>query len=150
MFIQTESTPNPATLKFLPGQTVLEIIDPASIWVSVRFDQMQSRGLGMELPASILLRSQSGQGLTGHVARVEPLADAITEEIMAKVVFDQLPDTLPPVGELAEITVALPELTTAPVVPNASIKHLNVSSIGTHKPSNRIFESVERAFKTFD
>jgi hypothetical protein len=25
MFIQTESTPNPATLKFLPGQSVLEI-----------------------------------------------------------------------------------------------------------------------------
>ena len=24
MFIQTEATPNPATLKFLPGQTVLE------------------------------------------------------------------------------------------------------------------------------
>ena len=24
MFIQTESTPNPATLKFLPGQTVME------------------------------------------------------------------------------------------------------------------------------
>ena len=25
MFIQTESTPNPATLKFLPGQTVLDL-----------------------------------------------------------------------------------------------------------------------------
>ncbi|MFZ3580896.1 NifU family protein [Loktanella sp. DJP18] len=25
MFIQTESTPNPATLKFLPGQTVLDV-----------------------------------------------------------------------------------------------------------------------------
>ena len=25
MFIQTEATPNPATLKFLPGQTVLEM-----------------------------------------------------------------------------------------------------------------------------
>jgi hypothetical protein len=24
MFIQTEQTPNPATLKFLPGQTVME------------------------------------------------------------------------------------------------------------------------------
>ena len=24
MFIQTESTPNPATLKFLPGHTVLQ------------------------------------------------------------------------------------------------------------------------------
>ena len=25
MFIQTESTPNPATLKFLPGRTVMEV-----------------------------------------------------------------------------------------------------------------------------
>ena len=25
MFIQTESTPNPATLKFLPGQTVMAV-----------------------------------------------------------------------------------------------------------------------------
>jgi hypothetical protein len=25
MFIQTESTPNPATLKFLPGQSVLDM-----------------------------------------------------------------------------------------------------------------------------
>ena len=25
MFIQTESTPNPATLKFLPGQTVMDM-----------------------------------------------------------------------------------------------------------------------------
>ena len=24
MFIQTEATPNPATLKFLPGQTVMQ------------------------------------------------------------------------------------------------------------------------------
>ena len=30
MFIQTESTPNPATLKFLPGQTVLELGPPTS------------------------------------------------------------------------------------------------------------------------
>ena len=27
------------------GQTVLEVIDPASIWVNVRFDQLQSQGL---------------------------------------------------------------------------------------------------------
>ena len=25
MFIQTESTPNPATLKFIPGQDVMEV-----------------------------------------------------------------------------------------------------------------------------
>ncbi len=107
------------------GQPVVEVIDPSSLWVNVRFDQLQSAGLAVGLPASILLRSRSGQSLTGYVARVEPLADAVTEEIMAKVVFDQLPELLPPVGELAEITVSLPPLESAPVVPNASIKHLN-------------------------
>jgi HlyD family secretion protein len=107
------------------GQTVLDVIDPASIWINVRFDQLQSSGLVNGLAASIVLRSRSSQRLDGRVARVEPLADAVTEEIMAKVVFDQLPDTLPPVGELAKVTVALPALTTTPVVPNASIKRVD-------------------------
>ena len=53
------------------------------------------------------------------------MADSVTEEILAKVVFDQMPDSLPPIGELAEVTVALPDLLAAPVVPNASIKRLN-------------------------
>ena len=107
------------------GQAVLEVIDPRSIWVNVRFDQLRSRGLAMGLPASILLRSHAGEPVAGKVARVEPLADAVTEEILAKVAFEQIPDVLPPVGELAEVTVALPELDAAPVVPNASIKRLN-------------------------
>lgn len=107
------------------GQAVLEVIDPASIWINVRFDQLQSGGLAPGLPASIVLRSRSGQRLTGRVARVEPLADAITEEILAKVEFNQLVDTLPPIGELAEVTVALPSLAATPIVPNASIKRLN-------------------------
>lgn len=107
------------------GQAVLEIIDPATLWVNVRFDQLHSRGLAPGLPATILLRSGAAQPLTGHVARVEPLADAVTEEILAKVVFDRLPERLPPVGELVEVTVSLPPLPAAPVVPNASIKRLD-------------------------
>ncbi len=75
--------------------------------------------------ASIKLRSGSEGDFTGRVARVEPLADAITEEILAKVVFDQLPDPLPAVGELAEVTVALTQLAATAVVPNASIRRLD-------------------------
>ncbi len=107
------------------GQAVLEVIDPNSIWINVRFDQLQSKGLAPGLPADIVLRSQSGTALSGHVARVEPLADAVTEELLAKVVFEQLPAPLPPVGELAEVTVALPQLDSVPVVPNAGIKQRN-------------------------
>ncbi|MBN1141138.1 MAG: TetR family transcriptional regulator [Deltaproteobacteria bacterium] len=59
------------------------------------------------------------------MARVEPLADAVTEELLAKVVFDEIPDPLPPLGELTEVTVALPALPEGPVIPNAALKRID-------------------------
>ncbi|MDP2810241.1 MAG: efflux RND transporter periplasmic adaptor subunit [Rhodocyclaceae bacterium] len=112
------------------GQSVVEVIDPASFWIEVRFDQLRAAGLGAGLPARIVPRSLAGQspeglaGLAGRVARVEPRADAVTEERLAKVVFDALPEPLPPIGELVEVTVALPSLPARPVVTNASVRRL--------------------------
>lgn len=60
--------------------------------------------------------------MPGKVLRLEPLADAVTEELLAKVVFAELPDPLPPLGELAEVTVDLPPLPAAPAIPNAAIQ----------------------------
>jgi len=109
------------------GQAVVELIDPNSLWVNVHFDQLHARGLKVDLPAQIVLRSQAGEMRAGRVLRVEPMADAVTEETLAKVVFEQLPEPLPPVGELAEVTVLLPPLPAAPVVPNAAIRQINGS-----------------------
>ena len=106
------------------GQAVVELIDPQSLWINVRFDQIHARGLAAKLSAQIVLRTQTGE-LTGRVLRVEPLADAVTEEILAKVVFDQIPEPLPAIGELTEVTVALPTLSSGPVIPNAAIKRLD-------------------------
>lgn len=106
------------------GQPVVEVIDPASLWVNVRFDQLRAGGLRAGLPAHAVLRSQAGRAVAGQVLRVEPVADAVTEETLAKVVFDTLPEPLPPVGELVEVTVTLPPLPTAPVVPNASVQRI--------------------------
>jgi len=107
------------------GQAVVELIDPKSLWVNVRFDQIRAHGLAANLPATIVLRSQTVKLPQGRVLRVEPLADAVTEETLAKVVFDQLPEPLPPVGELAEVTVALPALPAAPIIPNAAVQQRN-------------------------
>lgn len=107
------------------GQAVVELIDPMSVWVNVRFDQISAHGLQAGLPAYLVLRSRAGKPLVGRVLRVEPLADAVTEEILAKVVFDALPEPLPPIGELAEVTVALPPLPAAPVIPNASVQQVD-------------------------
>jgi RND family efflux transporter MFP subunit len=104
------------------GQAVVELIDPASLWINVRFDQLGAAGLAAGLPARIVLRSRDGEALTGRVFRIEPKADAVTEETLAKVVFETVPRPLPPVGELAEVTVDLPELPAAPVIPNAAIR----------------------------
>lgn len=107
------------------GQAVVEVIDPTSLWVNARFDQTSAQGLAPGLPADITLRSQPGLPLAGHLMRIEPLADAVTEEILAKAVFEHLPEPLPPLGQLAEITVTLPALAARPTVPNASLRHYN-------------------------
>lgn len=104
------------------GQAVVEIIDPSSLWVHTRFDQGSATGLAANLPVQIILRSQQANALSGKVLRVEPLADAVTEELLAKVVFDALVSPLPPLGELAEVTVQLEKLPAAAVIPNAAIR----------------------------
>lgn len=106
------------------GQAVVELIDPENLWVNVRFDQIHARGLAANLSAQIVLRTQPG-ALQGRVLRMEPLADAVTEEMLAKVEFDQIPLPLPPVGELAEVTVALAPLPAGPVIPNAAIQRID-------------------------
>lgn len=106
------------------GQSVVEVIDPASLWINVRFDQLRVSGLRAGLPVQIVLRSQEGIRFAGRVLRLEPMADAVTEETLAKVIFDALPKRLPPVGELAEVTVAMSALPETPVLPNASVQRV--------------------------
>ena len=105
----------------IAGETVVEMIDPARLWVNVRFDQLSATGLAAGLPAHVELRSRNAEVLAGQVLRIEPKADAVTEELLAKVVFDAVPAPLPSLGELAEVTVDLPALPATPVVPNAAL-----------------------------
>ena len=109
------------------GQAVVEVIDPRSLWINTRFDQISAAGLASDLPARVALRSRSGQQTEGRVLRVEPMADAVTEELLAKVTFEAQPELLPPVGELAEVTVDLPALTATLVIPNAAIRRVGDS-----------------------
>ncbi len=107
------------------GQAVVEVIERGSLWLSVRFDQQRAQGLAAQLPAQIVLRSRAGEAVAGRVVRLEPHADAVTEELLAKVEFSVSPAVMPPIGELAEVTVALPAHAALPVVPNASIQRVD-------------------------
>lgn len=104
------------------GQSVVEMIDPKSIWINVRFDQIATQGLTQGLLAQIVLRSQKDHLFQGHVMRLEPKADSVTEELLAKITFDALPEPLPPLGELVEVTVDLPPLSARAIIPNAAVR----------------------------
>ena len=106
------------------GQSVLEIIDPTALWIDTRFNQISAEGLAAGLSAEIRLRSRHSQLLPGRVLRVDPLADAVTQELLAKMVFTRPPRPLPPLGELAEVTISLPALPPRPVIANAALREV--------------------------
>jgi len=103
------------------GQAVLKLMDPRSLWITVRLDQGRSAGLRVGLPAQIVLRS-SPQPFSGKVVRVEPISDSVTEERIAKVAFDSLPQAVS-TGEMAEVTLHLPVISDALLIPNAALGH---------------------------
>lgn len=106
------------------GQALLQLVDPASLWVRMRVDMGRSQALAAGLSARVVLRSRPGVERPGHVVRVEPLADSVTEERIAHVALDAdgAEPLVPAVGEMAEVTLALPASAPGPVVPNASVQ----------------------------
>lgn len=106
------------------GQAVVEIIDPSQLWINVRFDQTQSAGLAAGQRAWIALRSRPDAPLSGTIERVEPLADALTEEVLAKARFT-VTGGRPSIGELAEVTVALPAQARTLAIPNAAVHRID-------------------------
>ncbi|MDP2241965.1 MAG: efflux RND transporter periplasmic adaptor subunit [Burkholderiales bacterium] len=109
------------------GQAVLKLMDPASLWIKVRLDQGRSSGLRLGLPADITLRSRPGVSLAGKVGRVEPVSDSVTEERIAQVTFDTLPQGLS-AGEMAEVTLRLPGVRDALLIPNAALRQRGAKS----------------------
>ena len=106
------------------GQAVLRLMDPATLWVKLRVDQGRSAGLVPGLVARITLRSRPGETLAGKVARVEALADSVTEERLAMVAFDAMPAGASlgaSVGEMAEVTLQLPATAQSLLLPNAAV-----------------------------
>jgi HlyD family secretion protein len=103
------------------GQAVLKLIDPASLWVKTRLDQSRSTGLRAGLPAEITLRSNPGKLLAGKVVRVDPVSDSVTEERIVQVAFDNLPQDVSS-GEMAEVTLHLPVVREALLIPNAALR----------------------------
>lgn len=123
------------------GEAVVEVVDTGSLWLNARFDQRGSAPLASGQKVNIELRSRGKQSVTGKVLWVEPVADTVTEETRAKILFDPLPAPLPAIGELAEVTVSLPVQSAVVAVPNSAIHRQN-GVTGVWKITGRSHEFV--------
>ena len=106
------------------GQAVFHLVDPATLWVRTRIDQARFYGVALGQKASIVLRSRPDAPFLGKVARLEVQGDSVTEERFVNVAFDDLAGLIP-LGELAEVTIELPAVSDALLVPTAAVKKLN-------------------------
>ena len=106
------------------GQAVVQVIDPASLWVRARVDQGQSGGVRVGQPVEIVLRSDPKTVHRGDVQRVDWVSDAVTEERIVNVGFASRPEGVS-VGELVEVTIRVAELADARSVPAAAVKRVD-------------------------
>jgi HlyD family secretion protein len=106
------------------GQAVVQVIDPATLWVRARIDQGQSGGIRAGHPAAIVLRSDPKRAYRGEVQRVDWVSDAVTEERIVNVGFATRPEGIS-VGELVEVTIRVAELADARSIPAAAVKRVD-------------------------
>jgi HlyD family secretion protein len=123
------------------GQSLLQVVDPASLWVRARIDQGRASGLAAGQPALVVIRSRPDAPLSGRVERLGWISDAVTEERIVEVALATVPAGVS-IGELAEVTVQLPAVTGALAVPSASVKRLGERSAVWRYADGRALEQT--------
>ena len=132
------------------GQAVVQMIDPASLWVRARIDQGQAGGVRVGQPARIVLRSDPGNVRLGEVQRVDGVSDAVTEERIVNVGFAANAGPAS-VGELVEVTIVVSELPDALYVPTAAIRREDRrAGVWRVRDGRLVFQPVQLGIATQD
>jgi HlyD family secretion protein len=132
------------------GQAVLQVIDPASLWIKARIDQGQAGGVRLGQAAEIVLRSDAKRAYRGQVERVDWVSDAVTEERIVNVGFAARPEGIS-IGELVEVTIRTAELQQARSVPAAAVKRLQRQDGVWRLTEGRVaFQPVKLGITTLD
>lgn len=108
----------------VPGQAVFTLVDPRTIWVLAYVDERLAGRLRVGDAVQIVLRSAPDDRLAGHVARIEIESDAVNEERLVDVAFDQLPPDIH-LAEQAEVVITTDKLARATVVPQSAVGGLH-------------------------
>lgn len=100
----------------LVSQPIVRIVDPKMVWVKAYIDERISGKVAVGNSALITLRSRSGAPLSGHVARIAAMSDAVTQEREVDVAFDA-PAIPFYINEQAEVSIVTETVDTLIKVP---------------------------------
>jgi HlyD family secretion protein len=109
------------------GQSVYNIVDPKMLWVQTRIDQTNFNGIALGQMANIVLRSQQNKVLAGKIVRLEAQGDTVTEEQFVDIRIIDAPNSVF-LGDLADVTINLPEAVNSLYIPAAAVKTFNGKS----------------------
>lgn len=132
------------------GTPILRIVDMETLWVRTRIEQRNSTHITTGLPADIFLRDQADKALEGQVARIELIADSLTEERWVDVAFNKIPEGVA-IGMLANVTIKLPAVRQAQWLPAAAIQNFQrETGVWSVRDNKAHFVPVETGTRTLD
>lgn len=105
----------------VPGQAMFTVADTNLVYVNANVDQNVGGELRKGQSATVLLRGLAGQPLQGHVLRIRPRANAVTEETVAEVSFPWPPSQPFQLGQWANVFVRVRKATHVLLIPRAAL-----------------------------
>lgn len=106
-----------------PGQSVFTLVAAHSVWAVAYVDERLAGRLQVGQPAQIILRSNPGTPISGHVERIEVQSDSVNEERIVDVAFDHIPKNIH-LAEQAEVKITTATVPSAVLVPEIAISGL--------------------------
>lgn len=106
-----------------PGQPVFTLVAAHTVWALGYIDERLAGRVSMGQPAEIILRSNPATPIPGHVERIEIQSDAVNEERLVDVAFDQIPDNIH-LAEQAEVVITTGVLPRAVLVQPTAVSDL--------------------------
>ena len=107
----------------IPGQSVFTLVAENTVWVRSYVDERLAGRLSLGQPVEIILRSNPAQPIPGHIGRIEIQSDAVNEERLVDVTFDQVPDNIH-LAEQAEVVITTGTLARTVLVPSTAVSDL--------------------------
>jgi RND family efflux transporter MFP subunit len=131
------------TQSMTPSQSILQIVDPKTVWIKAYIDEKISGEVRVGQKATITLRSQNDKKFSGYVKRIVAQSDAVTQEREVNIAFDTLPNPFY-INEQAEVIIATKHFNNIIKIPSTAVLYQNENvGVWVNKKGEAHFQNLQ-------